>query len=105
MEILSSQNDALGSTAGPLPGRQRQVFDILSLFQSSQMVGLFGENGSGKTTLIKRGLIPELDKGFFRNCREEMEICDNTSGYHSAGESIGWDSAIGFKSREAKTRG
>jgi len=64
MEILSSQNDALGSTAGPLPGRQRQVFDILSLFQSYQMVGLFGENGSGKTTLIKRGLIPELDKGF-----------------------------------------
>lgn len=64
MENLSSQNDALGSTTGPLAGRQRQVFDILSLFQSSQMVGLFGENGSGKTTLIKRGLIPELEKGF-----------------------------------------
>ncbi len=64
MEILSSQNDSLGSATGPLAGRHRQVFDILSLFQSSQMVGLFGENGSGKTTLIKRGLIPELEKGF-----------------------------------------
>jgi WD40 repeat protein/energy-coupling factor transporter ATP-binding protein EcfA2 len=64
MENLSSQNDALGSTTGPLAGRQRQVFDILSLFQSSQMVGLFGENGSGKTTLIKRGVLPELEKGF-----------------------------------------
>jgi len=64
MENLNSQNDALGSTTGPLAGRNRQVFDILSLFQSSQMVGLFGEMGSGKTTLIKKGLIPELEKGF-----------------------------------------
>lgn len=64
MEIISSQNDALESTTGPLAGRHRQVFDILSLFQSSQMVGLFGENGSGKTTLIKRGVLPELEKGF-----------------------------------------
>jgi len=64
MENLNSQNDALGSTIGHLAGRNRQVFDILSLFQSSQMVGLFGENGSGKTALIKRGLIPELEKGF-----------------------------------------
>lgn len=64
MEISNSQNDALGSSAGSLAGRHRQVFDLLSLFQSSQLVGLIGENGSGKTTLIKRGLLPELTKGF-----------------------------------------
>lgn len=64
MEILNSQNDALGSSVGSLSGRHRQVFDLLSLFQSSQLVGLLGENGSGKTTLIKEGLLPELTKGF-----------------------------------------
>ncbi|MCM0042073.1 MAG: hypothetical protein NBV61_04825 [Algoriphagus sp.] len=64
MEISNSQNDALGSSAGSLAGRHRQVFDLLSLFQSSQLVGLIGENGSGKTTLIKQGLLPELTKGF-----------------------------------------
>ena len=64
MEISNSQNDALGSSAGSLSGRHRQVFDLLSLFQSSQLVGLIGENGSGKTTLIKQGLFPELNKGF-----------------------------------------
>ena len=64
MEISNSQNDALGSSAGSLAGRHRQVFDLLSLFQSSQLVGLIGENGSGKTTLIKQGLLPELNKGF-----------------------------------------
>lgn len=64
MEISNSQNDALGNNAGSLAGRHRQVFDLLSLFQSSQLVGLIGENGSGKTTLIKQGLVPELAKGF-----------------------------------------
>lgn len=64
MEISNSQNDALGSSAGSLAGRHRQVFDLLSLFQSSQLVGLIGENGSGKTTLIKQGLLQELTKGF-----------------------------------------
>lgn len=64
MEISNSQNDALGSNARSLAGRHRQVFDLLSLFQSSQLIGLIGENGSGKTTLIKQGLLPELNKGF-----------------------------------------
>lgn len=64
MEILNSQNDSLVGDSGFLAGRQRQVFDLLSLFQTSQLIGFFGENGSGKTTLIKKGLIPELEKGF-----------------------------------------
>ena len=64
MEILNSQNDSLVGDSGFLAGRQRQVFDLLSLFQTSQLIGFFGENGSGKTTLIKMGLIPELKKGF-----------------------------------------
>jgi WD40 repeat protein/energy-coupling factor transporter ATP-binding protein EcfA2 len=34
------------------------------LFQTSQLIGFVGENGSGKTTLIKKGLFPELEKGF-----------------------------------------
>ncbi len=40
--------------------RQRQVFDLLRLFQTSQLIGLIGENGTGKTSLIQNGLIPEL---------------------------------------------
>ncbi len=64
MEILNSQNDTLIGETGFLAGRQRQVFDLLSLFQTSQLVGFIGENGSGKTTLIKKGLFPELEKGF-----------------------------------------
>lgn len=64
MEILNSQNDTLIGDTGFLAGRQRQVFDLLSLFQTSQLIGFFGENGSGKTTLIKNGLFPELEKGF-----------------------------------------
>ena len=64
MESLSSQNEPSGRKIEGLAGRQRQVFDLLSLFQSSQLVGLFGENGSGKSSIIKKGLIPELDKGF-----------------------------------------
>jgi len=44
--------------------RKRQVFDILSFFQSSQLVGLFGENGTGKSTLIQHGLISELQRDF-----------------------------------------
>lgn len=64
MEILNSQNDTLVGDSGFLAGRQRQVFDLLSLFQTSQLIGFFGENGSGKTTLIKKGLFPELEKGF-----------------------------------------
>ncbi len=47
-----------------IAGRKRQIFDLLSLFQSSQIIGLIGENGTGRTTLIQQGLIPELDKGF-----------------------------------------
>ena len=65
MEILNSQNDTLIGETGFLAGRQRQVFDLLSLFQTSQLIGFVGENGSGKTTLIKKGLFPELEKGFF----------------------------------------
>jgi len=64
MEILNSQNDTLVGGSGFLAGRQRQVFDLLSLFQTSQLIGFIGENGSGKTTLIKKGLFPELEKGF-----------------------------------------
>ena len=64
MEILNSQNDTLIGDSGFLAGRQRQVFDLLSLFQTSQLIGFIGENGSGKTTLIKKGLFPELEKGF-----------------------------------------
>jgi energy-coupling factor transporter ATP-binding protein EcfA2 len=64
MEILNSQNDTLIGDTGFLAGRQRQVFDLLSLFQTSQLIGFVGENGSGKTTLIKKGLFPELEKGF-----------------------------------------
>lgn len=64
MEILNSQKDTLVGDSGFLAGRQRQVFDLLSLFQTSQLIGFFGENGSGKTTLIKKGLFPELEKGF-----------------------------------------
>lgn len=64
MEILNSQNDTLIGDTGFLAGRQRQVFDLLSLFQTSQLIGFIGENGSGKTTLIKNGLFPELEKGF-----------------------------------------
>jgi WD40 repeat protein/energy-coupling factor transporter ATP-binding protein EcfA2 len=64
MEISNSQNDTLVGDSGFLAGRQRQVFDLLSLFQTSQLIGFIGENGSGKTTLIKKGLFPELEKGF-----------------------------------------
>jgi WD40 repeat protein/energy-coupling factor transporter ATP-binding protein EcfA2 len=64
MEISNSQNDTLIGDSGFLAGRQRQVFDLLSLFQTSQLIGFVGENGSGKTTLIKKGLFPELEKGF-----------------------------------------
>jgi len=64
MEILNSQKDTLVGDSGFLAGRKRQVFDLLSLFQKSQLIGFFGENGSGKTTLIKKALFPELEKGF-----------------------------------------
>lgn len=64
MESLTSQSEPSGIAIENLAGRQRQVFDLLSLFQTSQIVGLFGENGSGKSSIIKHGLIPELAKGF-----------------------------------------
>jgi hypothetical protein len=64
MESLNSQNEPSGRMVEGLAGRQRQVFDLLSLFQTSQLVGLFGENGSGKSSIIQKGLIPELNKGF-----------------------------------------
>ena len=44
--------------------RQRQVFDLLSIFQSSQIIGLFGENATGKSTLIQNGLVHELKNDF-----------------------------------------
>ena len=47
-----------------MAGRQRQVVDLLSLFQSSQIIGLFGDNGSGKSTISQEALLPELQKGF-----------------------------------------
>ena len=64
MEVLSSSknNDNLKHTY--LQGRQRQVIELLSFFQSSQIVGLFGENGTGKSSFVKNGLIPELNRGF-----------------------------------------
>jgi ABC-type Mn2+/Zn2+ transport system ATPase subunit len=57
MEVLSSakNNDNLKHTY--LQGRQRQVIELLSFFQSSQIVGLFGENGTGKSSFVKNGLI------------------------------------------------
>jgi WD40 repeat protein len=64
MEVLSNakNNDNLKHTY--LQGRQRQVIELLSFFQSSQLVGLFGENGTGKSSFVKNGLIPELNRGF-----------------------------------------
>jgi WD40 repeat protein/energy-coupling factor transporter ATP-binding protein EcfA2 len=64
MEDLTLLPLSAGTKVKYLPGRQRQVFDLLTLFQSSQIIGLFGENGTGKSTLIQKGLIPELEKGF-----------------------------------------
>lgn len=43
---------------------ERQIYDLLGLFQSSQLIGLFGESGTGKSTLVKYGLIPKLKGGF-----------------------------------------
>jgi hypothetical protein len=57
--VISKTNDSKN-----LAFRRRQVFDLLSFFQSSQMVGLFGELGTGKSTLIHHGLLPELEKEF-----------------------------------------
>lgn len=45
-------------------GRQRQVDDLLSIIQSSRLIGLVGQAGSGKTSLIRAGLIPALESGF-----------------------------------------
>jgi len=44
--------------------RNRQVFDLLSLLQSSQIIALLGEGGTGKSTLVHSGLFSELSKGF-----------------------------------------
>lgn len=64
MESITFQNELSGEANKLLAGRQRQVFDLLSLFQTSKLIGLFGENGSGKSSIIKQGLIPELSNGF-----------------------------------------
>lgn len=64
MEDLTLLPLSDGKKVKYLPGRQRQVFDLLTLFQSSQIIGLFGENGTGKSTIIQEGFIPELQKGF-----------------------------------------
>lgn len=64
MHTSQFQTQGIGKSNESMPGRQRQVVDLLSLFQTSQLIGLFGENGSGKTSLITHGLIPELNKGF-----------------------------------------
>lgn len=64
MEKLTLLPEVDGKKVNYLPGRRRQVFDLLGLFQSSQIISLFGENGTGKSTLIQKGLIPELKKGF-----------------------------------------
>lgn len=45
-------------------GRTRQVYDLLSIMQSSKFVGLVGQAGSGKSSLVLAGLIPALQKGF-----------------------------------------
>jgi WD40 repeat protein len=64
--VKNSVNSPDFKPNGPkyLAFRQRQVFDLLSLFQASQLVGLFGENGTGKTSLIQHGLISELKRDF-----------------------------------------
>lgn len=64
MGLTHHQSEEGKSNIEFLPGRQRQVFDLLSLFQTSQLIGLFGENGSGKSDLVERGLLPELNRGF-----------------------------------------
>jgi len=71
MDSLNTQNEPFVSLMGSVAGRKRQVFDLLSLFQNSQIIGLFGENGVGKSTLIRHGLIPELKKGFLGKAGRE----------------------------------
>ena len=104
MEILNSQNDTLVGDSGFLAGRQRQVFDLLSLFQTSQLIGFIGENGSGKTTLIKNGLFPEL-KRFFGYCREKMEDGYDSSGHYSFRKPFSRCSKVGINEWEAKIGG
>ena len=64
MEVLSSSKNNENQKHTYLPGRQRQVIDLLSFFQTSQLIGIFGEHGTGKSSFVKNGLIPELHKGF-----------------------------------------
>ncbi|MGA1544986.1 MAG: hypothetical protein ACO388_09215 [Saprospiraceae bacterium] len=44
-------------------GRERQVYDLLTLLQSNRIIALLGPSGSGKTSLINAGLIPEIISG------------------------------------------
>ncbi len=44
-------------------GRERQVYDLLTLLQSNRIIALLGPSGSGKTSLINAGLIPEIVAG------------------------------------------
>jgi WD40 repeat protein len=64
MEVKKDSSTQGIQNIGNLAGRQRQVVDLLSLFQSSQIIGLFGDNGSGKSTISQKALLPGLQKGF-----------------------------------------
>ena len=44
-------------------GRERQVYDLLTLLQSNRIIALLGPTGCGKTSLLNAGLIPEILAG------------------------------------------
>lgn len=44
-------------------GRERQVYDLLTLLQSNRIIALLGPSGCGKSSLITAGLIPEILAG------------------------------------------
>ena len=102
MEILNSQNDTLIGDTGFLAGRQRQVFDLLSLFQTSQLIGFVGENGSGKTTLIKKGLFPELEKGFLGIAGKKWKTVTIRPGITPLENLSGGIAQLGFTSGKQK---
>lgn len=44
-------------------GRERQVYDLLTLLQSNRIIAILGPSGCGKSSLINAGLIPEILAG------------------------------------------
>lgn len=75
MEVLSSSQDSGNVKQINFAGRQRQIVELLSFFQTSRLIGLFGENGTGKSTFIQNGLIPELDQGFLGIAGPNWKTC------------------------------